>query len=172
METLLDWAGKYSPFVVIALAVGAAFLYLLKLVVEKAVAAQAKDLEMRFERRSTFEEKVLNQRFDRIVEMTERLQRITTVLNRMRSGQEAPTDFMRGNELVSLTEVYEDLNIHRLILGETFHGRLEEMAGIVYAWANTQTSEGLAEAQRRWLASHARLREAVAEHFPISRARW
>ena len=122
MKDLLDWLTQYSPPVVLLIALGAAFLWVAKVILERSIAsgfdAQSKRLEMALTRRSAFEEKVLLERFERINGFNEKLMRVMTNLNRMRSGQSAPENFISHNEVVPLTEIFEDLEIHRLLLGE------------------------------------------------------
>ena len=56
MDALMSWLADYSPLVVVLLAVGAAFLFVARTVVEKAVTARldayAEDLRLRLGRRS------------------------------------------------------------------------------------------------------------------------
>jgi hypothetical protein len=126
MTQLLDWLTKYSPAVVLLIAFGAALLFVIKLIVEKSIAsefdAKSKVFETLLKRRSAFEEKVLSDRFALITGISTRLERVMTNLNRLRSGQPAPDGFMKQNEIVPLTEIFEDVSVNRLDLGEDFHG--------------------------------------------------
>ena len=124
MTDLLDWLTQYSPPIVLLIALGAGLLWVAKLVIERSIASgfdeQSKRLEIVLNRRSAFEERVLLERFERINRLSEKLVRVMTNLNRMRSGQPAPENFMSHNEVVPLTEIFEGLEIHRLMLGEDF----------------------------------------------------
>jgi hypothetical protein len=145
MTELLDWLTKYSPPVVMLIAFGAVLLFLTKLIVEKSIVSEFDVFETLLKRRSTFEEKVLSDRFALITGLSARLQRIMTNLNRLRSGQPAPDGFMKQNEIVPLTEVFEDLSVHRLVLGEDFHELFLRQAKFALKATNVQNPEDWAE---------------------------
>src|SRR5688572_27653505 len=104
MIQLLDWLTKYSPAVVLLLALGAGLLFIAKLVVEKSIAsefdAKSKIFETLLERRSAFEEKVLSDRFALIAGLSASLERVMTNGNRLRSGRAVSDGFMKQNEIV------------------------------------------------------------------------
>jgi hypothetical protein len=118
MTELISWLKEYSPAVVTLVAIGTATLYVLKLTVDKSIAASfdthVQELELGLERRSAFRDKVLTERFPRITEQSSRLEKVMTNLNRLRHNNPVPEGFQKGNEIVPLTEIYEDLSIHCL----------------------------------------------------------
>ena len=169
MGDLLEWIGDYPTGVVVLIALCAALLYLVKLIVERGVTAgfdqRAKVWETRVERRSAFEEKVLLNRFELVSAFSARLERIMTDLNRMRSGKEPSTkNFLVDDELVPLTEVFEDLQVHRLVLGERFYPILDGMAQLAM---RSRTVDDAA-LRTEWENARTALRDAGEDTFGIS----
>ncbi|MCH8498926.1 MAG: hypothetical protein LAT63_10635 [Marinobacter sp.] len=179
MQELMAWLANYSPGIVLLLAIGAALIFLLKLVVEKVVSTQfslqSKQLEIHFARRSAFEEKVLAERFALVNGLSARLEQVMTDLNRARSGQPLQEGVMRGNELVPLTTLFVDLEIHRLLLGEGFYELFTRMAQTALATAKqVQAGDSGAWEQlsRQWVTLRAELRGAADDAFGLSRIHW
>lgn len=165
MTEILEWLEQYSAGVVMLIALGAASLYLMKLLIEKTIDNSLK-------RRSAFEEKVLTDRFTLLASFSSRMHKVTTTLNRARSGQPMPAGFLVHNEIVPLTEIHEDISANRLVLGETFHAMLFEKADAMVRLANAPdddawnaTSGELATIENRLLAEAERV-------FGISRIAW
>jgi hypothetical protein len=123
MTQLLEWLTEYSLAVVLLIAFGAALLFVTKLIVEKSVAyefdSKSKVFEKLLERRSAFEDKVLSDRFALVTGLSARLERVMTNLNRLRSGQHPPDGLLRHRDIVPLTEIFEDLTVHRLVKTST-----------------------------------------------------
>ena len=176
MTQLLDWLAEYSPPVVLLLAFGAGLLFVINLIVEKSIAsvfdAKSKVFEMMLERRSAFEEKVLSDRFALITGLSERLERVMTNLNRLRSGQPAPNGFMKQNEIVPLTEIFEDLEIHRLVLGEDFHRLFLKQAQVALKVANVRSPDNWTRGAEEWTRLREEIRLAAESAFGISKIRW
>ena len=179
MDQLVQWLQSYSLPTVFALMVLAATIYVLKLSVEKAVAAssdrESKHLELILSRRSAFEAEVLKSRYVRVINMAERLERIMTNLNRLRSGNATPDNFIIRGEILPLTEVFEDLEIYRLELTEPFYAVLKEKAihALNIAQLAPETSDAdwsTAAGRYRELDGH--LRGEVETQFGISTIRW
>ena len=159
------------------IAFGAGLLFVTKLIVEKSIASEfdAKSkavFETLLKRRSAFEEKVLSDRFALITGLSARLERVMTNLNRLRSGQPAPDGFMKQNEIVPLTEIFEDLEIHRLVLGEDFYRLFGEQAQLALQVANLRSSEDLAKSGEEWTRLREEIRLAAEAAFGISKIRW
>lgn len=176
MSEVLDWLKEYSPAAVLLIAVVAAAIFFLKLVVEKTIAigfdTQAKLMEMLLQRRSAFEEKVLADRFALITGLSARLEKVMTNLNRIRSGQPFPDGFMQQNEVVPLTEIFEDLSVHRLILGEDFHDLFWRKSQLALKAANTLEPQEWADVGKDWIRLQQEIRVAAEGSFGISRIRW
>ncbi len=175
MGTLLDWASQYSAPVLVLASLGAALIFVLKLVTERAVAAQfdrhAKELELKLERRSEFEEQALLDRYKLVCEFAQRLARITTDLNRVSHGQEVE-DLYSGSELVPLTAVYEDLSARRFQLSEAFHQFFTRQANVVMALANAGKGGRRREVEGQYLRNLDELTRLVNEEFGTHRVSW
>ncbi|GAA4469452.1 hypothetical protein GCM10023189_56490 [Nibrella saemangeumensis] len=172
MSDIVQWLKEYSPVVVLLLALGAGLVFILQQTVEKAIGVKmdtyARHLELKLERRSAFMEKLLTDRFIRIADLSTRLEKVMTNINQLKHNHPVPKDFMLNGEIIPLTEIYEDITIHRLILTETFYGLLRKKADLALQAANTNSVEdwGTVTANRMQLDEELRL--AVEETFRIS----
>jgi len=176
MNDLLTWSKNYSPLVLLLLAFGAALLFVVRLIVEKGIASQfdarSKTFETLMKRRSAFEEKVLAERFALVTGLSARLERILTNLNRRRSGHPLPEGFLQNGEIVPLTEVFEEIAIHRLLLGEEFHALFLKHASHALAIANSSTDEAWQQRGHEREVLLDELRLAAEAAFGISQIRW
>lgn len=176
MNDLLAWLGAYSPPVVALIALGAIAVFMVKLIVEKAVAREfdqkTKRFETLFQRRSTFEEKVLIERFELMSSLYARLQRIMTITNRIRSGQPVPNGFLSHGELVPLTEVFEDIEIGRLKLGEELRNHMESLAQATLTASNASDDDQWNRATEEWHRLAKQLRGRVEADFGLASIRW
>ncbi|WP_152663144.1 hypothetical protein [Arsukibacterium ikkense] len=178
MTQLLDWLTHYSPLVVLLLAVAAALLFLIKLIVEKSIAAEfehkAKVFELLLTRRSAFEEKVLLDRFALVTGFSSQLELVMTQLNRIRSGQPVPDGFMTQQEIVPLTQVFIDLEVQRLLLGEDFHRVFTQQALLALSSANIAKAnkEAWCQAGEQWGLLRQELRQTLEAAFSVSNIRW
>jgi len=165
MAEILKWLQSYSPGVVLLLALGAALLYIMKLIVDRSIESSLK-------RRSTFEEKVLTERFSLITAFSSRFQKVMTNLNRVRSGHPVPDGFMKQNEIVPLTEIFEDLSVHRLVLGEEFHGLFLKQAQLMLRAANVSSKEDWNAISQEWGLTWEGIRREAEATFSISKIAW
>lgn len=176
MNDLLAWLGAYSPPVAALLALGAIAVFIVKLIVEKAVAREfdqkTKRFETLFQRRSAFEEKILIERFELVSSLYARLQRIMTITNRIRSGQPVPEGFLSHGELVPLTEVFEDIEIGRLRLGEDLRNRMESLAQAALTASSASDEDQWSRATKEWLRLTEQLRGRVEADFGLASIRW
>ena len=176
MAELLLWLKEYSPAVVVLLLLGAAVIYVLKLTVDRSIAAgfdtHVKELELNLQRRSAFKERILTERFTRIAELSARLEKVMTNLNRQRQNFPVPQGFKNGNEIVPLTEIYEDLTIHRLALTEGFFQLFREKANLALKAANAKNQDEWSVISSAWLSVDEKIRAAVEETFSLSEIRF
>lgn len=176
MADLLDWLSRYSPAVVLLIAFAAALLFVTKLIVEQSIAhefdTKSKVFERLLERRSAFEDRVLSERFALITGMSARLERVMTNLNRLRSDQQAPDGFMQQNEIVPLTEIFEDLEVHRLVLGEDFHRLFSKQARLALQAANANSTDDWRGNAEQWARVREEVRQAAEAAFGISKIHW
>jgi hypothetical protein len=178
MAELAELLRDYSVPALLLVAALAAVIFVLKLVVEQAVTKRldvyAEELTLRLGRRSAFEEKILMDRYTVFIDVTTRIARISTDLNRLRHGNPVPENLIEGNEVVPLTAVYEDLSIHEMVLGEALASELRHNADLVLEFANYNS---LSEPQQRehnmrLEKCHARLRELANEEFGLDKITW
>jgi hypothetical protein len=176
MGDLLTWLQDYSPLVVILLAVGAAFLYVAKIVVEKTVTARldayAEESRLRLGRRSGFEEKILTDRYVAFTDLFMRMQRITTTVNRKHHGEPVPEGFRVGDDIVPLTEIYEELSVRETLLGPRLHSSLAEAAQAALEMSRADSAGNWPEAVSGWLRARKELQAAAEEEFGLSTIRW
>ncbi|MGH3518224.1 MAG: hypothetical protein ACRDQ7_12560 [Haloechinothrix sp.] len=180
MNDVLDWLTRYPLWVVLVLAVAAVLIYVAKLIAEQ-VAEKRTELtftarQLRIDGRSSFENRVLTDRYDIFNQLFARLTRITTDLNRVRSGSAPHTEpFLTkiGNrtEIVPLTELFEDLELHRLVLGDEIYNELSETADLVLRMANAGSDESGVLATR-WSQARGRLRDLAESQFGLSQIHW
>jgi hypothetical protein len=175
MTEIISWLKEYSPPVVLLLAIGAAVLYVIRLAVEKSIAAnfdaRAKETELLLQTRSTFRDKVLTERFTLITNLSARLERVMTNLIRLRNGISVPDGFMVGNEVRPLTEIFEDISINRLTLTEEFHEIFLQKAKLALRAANAHSKSEWDEVIKHWESLDKQIREAVEKTFEISKIR-
>jgi hypothetical protein len=172
MSTLLAWMNDYSPAIVVSLVALAAAVFVLRKTVEKAIDAsferKTKQAELLLGRQSAFKEKVLTERYLLIGGLLARLERIATNLNRQRSNRPVPESFQRGNEIVPLTEVFEDLEIHRLILGDQYYALFLDLARSTLALANVRADDEWSRVGQRRAEVQKQVRQLADTDFQIS----
>lgn len=95
----------------------------------------AEDIKARVAGQSAAGSLIRQDQYRTAVALHERIVRVTTTLNRLRSGRPAPEGFLDGGDVVALTEVYEDLAIKRFLLGPGLHGSLSRQAGVALRMA-------------------------------------
>jgi hypothetical protein len=171
MTELISWLKEYSPAVVTLVAIGTATLYVLKLTVDKSIAASfdthVQELELGLERRSAFRDKVLTERFPRITEQSSRLEKVMTNLNRLRHNNPVPEGFQKGNEIVPLTEIYEDLSTLPT-LTEGFYELFVKKADLAWSAASAQSQDEWNGIAPEWGRVDEQIRAAVERTFNLS----
>ncbi|MEO1000353.1 MAG: hypothetical protein AAFW69_07085 [Pseudomonadota bacterium] len=171
METLIGWLGTYSPGVVAVLVTGGALLWLIREVTKGAVAAEfdrlTKAIELRLERRSAFEERVMLDRYAVAGDLHMRIVRVMTDLNRHRSGTPVEGLFS-GRDIVPLTDVYERLEANRYLLPEGLHRLLVERARLVLAIANAPDAAALEALTRDYAAALSAFHREMDRVFGLS----
>jgi hypothetical protein len=171
MDEILSLLKEYSPPVVLLLVVAGIVVYLLKLFIERGIEAgfnaHEKTLELALESKSAFKDKVLLERYTQIGNLSARLQKVLTNINRKHQGQPIPAGFEVGTEIVPLTEIYEDLEIHRLTLTEVFHDLFSEKAELVLNLANAAPHQWNDQALKL-IPVDEKIRAATEEMFKLS----
>ena len=175
MESLIEWAAQYSAPILVLLCIGAAMIYVLKLVTERTLEAKfsqmRKYIELSLERRSGFEQQVLLERYQIIGDMLARLSRITTDLNRRRMGQHVQ-GLIHERDVVPLTAVFEDLHAKSHQLSRAAHGLLYEQAQTVLMLANVSSDDEFNSFTAQYQQNHSRLMELINEEFGTTAIKW
>jgi hypothetical protein len=172
MAEILTWLEKYSAPVVVLLVLAGALLYVLKLTTEKAISAEfnryTKDLELKLERRSNFEERILLERYSLLRDIDSRFGTITTDINRLRAGQ-AVGGLYDENEIVPLTTVFELLNTNRYLLTDSMQKLMLKRANNVLSIANAKTDNALQQASQEMLALQNEFHAMMVDAFALDR---
>jgi hypothetical protein len=175
MPTLVQWLQTYSLPVALLLIIGAGLLFLVKLVIERTVETQfrklSKEIELRLERRSRFEERILLDRYLAAGELFGQIQRASTSVNRHIHGYEVEGLF-RGKELVPVTEFYEMLDAKTYLLGDELVGILDGLAEAVLSLASAHTPEQQKEAAAGYARLRAEFHVQMSQTFGIDKIVW
>ncbi|SNT12081.1 hypothetical protein SAMN05446037_10423 [Anaerovirgula multivorans] len=172
MVELLAWIKDYSPIVAVFLAIGTATIFILKNAVERSIYMGFESYASRLSRRSSFEEKVLLDRFTLIINFTSRLERLMTNLNRLHSGHTVSDGFIVAGEMIPLTEIFEDLEQSRIVLTEDFHEIFLKQAKLALRAANTKDDLEWKNICAEWTKFNEALRINVEKVFKISEIKW
>ncbi|MCF3131964.1 hypothetical protein [Streptomyces olivochromogenes] len=177
IDTLLRWLADHSLPVVAGLAAGAGLLYIIRLIidrfVEKGISLAFRERELHLESRSAFEDRVLEDRFRLFNDIVTRLVRITTDLNRVRRGRDATQEpFLQDGELFPLTQVFEDCELHRLVLGEELYAVLINAARVVLQLVQADSEEQYRTLGGAWIQVLDKVRKVGEENFGLSRIKW
>ncbi|MGH3451661.1 MAG: hypothetical protein ACRDQW_13240, partial [Haloechinothrix sp.] len=177
---VLDWLTRYPLWVVVVLAAAGLAIYVGRVIAEQ-VAEKKTELaftarQLRIEGRSSFENRVLTDRYEIFNQIFARLVRITTDLNRVQAGGAPHTEpfLMRAGsrtEVVPLTEIFDELEQHRLLLGDEIYYELAETADLILRMANAGSDESGVLATR-WSQARGRLRDLAETQFGLSQIRW
>lgn len=139
MEDILTWLSEYSPPIVLLIILSTILIYFIKQVTEKSISNQfdkyKKDIELKLERRSKFEERVLIDRYTLIKEIQTKIGAVSTNLNRIKSGHEID-DFIINGDIVPLTEVFEILAANKYLITDRFHNIFWKQSHLLIKYAN------------------------------------
>lgn len=170
MDIFLEWLSKYSLPVVALISTGALFLYLIKFVTERALDNRFKQYEtevtLRLERRSRFEEKLQLDQYLLVTELFNKINRTATDLNRHRQGVKVDGLFV-GDDIVPLTQVFEDLSAKRYLLGSRFHDVLRRHCELVLKIANTKKRDEFRLVETSYLHLINEFNQIASEEFGI-----
>ena len=139
--------------------------------VKTEINRSSKELELKLERRSDFEQQILLERYKLVCEFTQRLSRITTDLNRTIHGKNV-VGLYDGNEVVPLTEVFEDLAAKKFQLSERFHQFFYNHAQVVLLVANSKSEETRRESEFKYLKNLEKLTKIANEEFGTDKVSW
>lgn len=175
MDKILSLLTDYSPAIVTLLACSSALVYVLKNVTEKAISTEfdryKKEIELKLERRSKFEEKILLDRYTSVVDLQTRIGRVMTDLNRHRHGTEVE-NLIKDNDIVPLTAVFELLAANRYLITERFHKILLDESQIIISLANEKDADRMATHYSQYLGLQQEFHKAMNDVFGIDKITW
>jgi hypothetical protein len=174
VDSILDWLTKYSPPIVLLIGLGAVFLFAFKNITENVISAQfdqyKKEVELRLQRRSNFEERILLDRYTILRDIQSRIQRVMTDLNRRRSGTEVE-GLMRGKDIVPLTEIFELIATNRYLITDRFYEILSRQAQLGIEYANAPDTD-LMKVKSEYMELEKSFDAAMNEVFGIDKITW
>ena len=156
----------------IILVLWSATIYIIRIIVDKTIESKFDTYSKRFEKRLDFEQKILGDRYTLIMDLSRRLENIMTNMNRMRKGMEIPEGFLnKDNELVHLTEIFEDLDTNRLALTERFYELFTAKAQLALKAASIKDQQEWTTLAAEWGRNSAEIRSVTDEVFLLSKIR-
>jgi len=175
VDNILDLLTKYSPTAVLLLLLGGGFIFITKQVTENAISAQfeqyQKEIDLRLQRRSNFEERVLLDRYALVRDIHTRIGKTMTNLNRVKSGATVP-GLVQNGDIVPLTESFELIEQNRYLITERFRQILSNQGQVAIKYANTKD----AEATEKLLSDYVKLEQdfdqAMNEVFGLDKITW
>ena len=175
MDSILRLLTEYSLPIVLLIVLGAGLVSLLRTTIEKVISAQfdqyKKEVDLRLQRRSNFEERVLLDRYTLIRDIQTRIGRVMTDLKRVRSGTQVE-GLLRDGDIVPLTEVFELLANNRYLITDRFHKVLLNEAQLAIKYANARDAEALKKTQSEYLELQDSFHRSMNEVFGIDKITW
>jgi hypothetical protein len=175
MDSILNWLTKYSPPVILLLVLGGIFIFVSKQVTENVITANfekyKKEVELRLQRRSNFEERVLLDRYTLLRDIHTKIGRVMTDLNRLKSGATVE-GLMHHGDIVPLTEVFELIEGNRYLITERFRAILSSRAQLALKYANTQDTKVIEKQTADYMELQLAFDQAMNEVFGLDRITW
>ena len=160
---------------VLLLVLGGIFIFVSKQMIENTISAQfqqyKKEVELRLQRRSNFEERVLLDRYALLRDIHHKIGRVMTDLNRVRSGTTVE-GLIRNGDIVPLTEVFELIEDNRYLITERFREILRGQAQLAIKYANTKDPKAIAKLQSEYVELDRTFDQAMNEVFGLDRITW
>ncbi len=175
MDEVLKWLSTYSLPIVLLIIFGAVFIYLLKMVTEKAISNEfdrhKKVTELELERRSSFEEKILLDRYSIIRELQTKIGNVMTNLNRIRHGMKIE-GFIVDNDIIPLTEVFELLALNKHLITKKFHNIFWQQSQIAKGFANEKDELHLKQLEAKYLELLEKFYSEMNDMFDLEKIKW
>jgi hypothetical protein len=158
-----------TSLAIVAIVTSAAALAL-RHTIQKTIDASFRKIELELARRSAFIETVYNQRFSLVLEISKKLERVRSDIDRLVGGRATNDEIAPKGELKGLTEIHEDLRVIRVVLGAELGSLLESKAAlasiVASRWEELRGNRGEYERHlREWSEINDRLFVAVAKVF-------
>jgi hypothetical protein len=175
MDQILAWANDYSALGATFLVGGAALVYVIRIVVDKAIAAEFdkrnKRLELLLKRRSDFEERVLLDQYESVSRFILMLGKIGADLNRRRNGIEV-SGLMSGTEIVPLSELYIELESKRFFLKPRQYEILRKSADNLLEFAKAEQHHEMLRVKKEQSQLKEELIDEMNKAFGINSISW
>jgi hypothetical protein len=175
MEEILKWLSTYSLPITILIVLGAVFIYFIKMVTEKAISNEferrKKVLELELERRSSFEEKILLDRYALIRELQTKIGNVTTNINRIRNGGKIE-GFIVNNDIVPLTEIFELLAVNKYLITKEFHDIFWQQSQIALGLVNEKDINKLKQLEANYVELMERFYQEMNNMFDLDKIKW
>ena len=142
---------------------------------ENAISAQfeqyKKEVELRLQRRSNFEERVLLDRYVLVREIHSKIRKVSTDLNRNKKGANVKGLF-HDDDIVPLTSVFELIDQDRSLITERFRKILRSQAELLIEYAKTQDAHVLEKQVSDYLELDKDFDQAMNEVFGLDKITW
>jgi len=175
VKDILDMLTKYSLPVVLLIVVVAIFAFVSKLVTENVITTNfdryKKDVELRLQRRSNFEERVLLDRYTLLRDIHTKIGKVMTDLRRVKSGSTVKGLQVNG-ELVPLTEVGDLIERNRYLITDRFREILLSQCQLELKYANTNDSTLMERQVAEYVQLELAFDKAMNEVFGLDKITW
>ena len=175
MEEILKWLSNYSLPIVFLIILGAVFIYLIKMVTEKTISNEfdrhKKIIELDLERRSSFEEKILLERYTAIRELQTKIGNVMTNANRIRHGVKVD-GFIVNNDIVPLTEVFEQLAVDKYLITKSFHDIFWQQSQIAIRLVNEKDGLQFKQLEAKYIDLLEQFYKEMNEMFDLEKIKW
>jgi hypothetical protein len=175
MEDILKWLSTYSLPIVFLIILGAVFIYFVKMVTEKVISNEfdryKKVIELELQRRSSFEEKILLDRYFIIRELQTKIGNVMTNLNRIRHGGKVD-GFIVNNDIVPLTEIFELLAVNKYLITKKFHEIFWQQSQIAIGFANQKDELLLKQLETKYIELLEEFYKEINEMFDLEKIKW
>lgn len=174
MDVLVKYIARYSPPVVVTIVILFIGGYFVKYGIEKTleVEFQKRDrqLELAMKRQSNFQEKVMWEKYLVLTSQFEVMHQLRAEINGFLIRNDVEPTFMKNGDMYRLTEVYEQLNINRFLIGEDMYKLMRQHGHLLIKLSQLKQEE--LEKYKTILNEFSRLdkvyRESMQQIFNIS----
>lgn len=127
---------------------------------------QAKELELTLNQKLKFDEKILLDRYELIRKISSSMETVATNVNRIKNGLEVP-DFNINQEMVSLTEVFEEISAHKWLLTDKFYEYFYNQGQLLINMANEPDKNLFKYMKEEYLERRNDFKTLMNEEFKI-----
>jgi hypothetical protein len=172
MDVLFRYISRYSPPVIVAIITLVIGGYFIKYGIERTLEAEFqkrdRELELAMKRQSNFQEKVLWQKYSLLTSQNEILHQLRAEIHGYILGTAEQT-FVKNGHVYRLTDVYEQLNINRFLIGEEMYRLMTQHAATLQRFSKLKSKQDKAygETITLFLEIDEQYRYAMREVFNI-----